>query len=132
MIKKDKTELELGENRADRWPGTLCYEHGTCLGTIGSDIHRTTGEPQGRGREEPHGPDQGAIRDEGGGESYHVTRRDGAPGDPPLRRFYIRLGLHPLDRSFVLNSNSISIHRYSSTCNNYLDIVTSLSQEPQT
>jgi hypothetical protein len=34
-----------------------------------------------------------------------------------LRRFYIRLGRHLLDRSFVLNSNSILIYWYSSTSN---------------
>jgi hypothetical protein len=34
-----------------------------------------------------------------------------------LQRFYIRLGHHLLDRSFVLNSNSILIYWYSFTSN---------------
>jgi hypothetical protein len=34
-----------------------------------------------------------------------------------VRRFYIRLGRHLLDRSFVLNSNSILIYWYSFTSN---------------
>jgi hypothetical protein len=34
-----------------------------------------------------------------------------------LRRFYIRLGRYLLDKSFVLNSNSILIYWYSFTSN---------------
>jgi hypothetical protein len=37
--------------------------------------------------------------------------------DPIVRRFYIRLGRHLLDKSFVLNSNSILIYWYSFTSN---------------
>jgi hypothetical protein len=37
--------------------------------------------------------------------------------DQGVWRFYIRLGRHPLDRSFVLNSNSILIYWYSFTSN---------------
>jgi hypothetical protein len=36
---------------------------------------------------------------------------------PGLRRFYIRLGRHLLDKSFVLNSNNIPIYWYSFTSN---------------
>jgi hypothetical protein len=41
----------------------------------------------------------------------HVDHKDhnhdpSDPDDPREQRFYIRLGRHPLDRSFVLNSNN--------------------------
>jgi hypothetical protein len=41
----------------------------------------------------------------------------GSKGDLFARRFYIKLGRHLLDRSFVLNSNSILIYWYSFTSN---------------
>jgi hypothetical protein len=41
----------------------------------------------------------------------------GSKGDLIIRRFYIRLGRYLLDRSFVLNSNSILIYWYSFTSN---------------
>jgi hypothetical protein len=37
--------------------------------------------------------------------------------DPAVRRFYINLGRHLLDRSFVLNSNNILIYWYSYASN---------------
>jgi hypothetical protein len=43
--------------------------------------------------------------------------------DLSVRRFYIRLGRYLLDRSFVLNSNSILIYWYSFTSNElYLQV----------
>jgi hypothetical protein len=41
----------------------------------------------------------------------------GYQGYLELRKLYIRLGRHLLDRSFVLNSNNILIYRYSFTSN---------------
>jgi hypothetical protein len=43
--------------------------------------------------------------------------RRGSRGDPFVRRFYISLGRHLLDKSFVLNSNNILIYWYSFTSN---------------
>jgi hypothetical protein len=44
------------------------------------------------------------------------TRHEGSR-DLAIRRFYIKLGCYLLDRSFVLNSNSILIYWYSFTSN---------------
>jgi hypothetical protein len=41
----------------------------------------------------------------------------GSKRDLFVRRFYISLGRHLLDKSFVLNSNSILIYWYSFTSN---------------
>jgi hypothetical protein len=41
----------------------------------------------------------------------------GSKGDLIIRRFYIKLNCYLLDRSFVLNSNSILIYWYSFTSN---------------
>jgi hypothetical protein len=41
----------------------------------------------------------------------------GSGGDLFVRRFYISLGRHLLDKSFVFNSNSILIYWYSFTSN---------------
>jgi hypothetical protein len=66
----------------------------------------------------------GHVRSHLGVEVHQPTSRDrslgillgiqegsrGSKGDLFVRRFYIRLGRHLLDKSFVLNSNSILIY----------------------
>jgi hypothetical protein len=59
----------------------------------------------------------GHVRSHLGVEVHQPTSRDGSKGDLFVRRFYISLGRHLLDRSFVLNSNSILIYWYSFTSN---------------
>jgi hypothetical protein len=57
------------------------------------------------------------TRHKGSKDPRRDPRIHGGSRDPTVRRFYIRLGRHPLDRSFVLNSNSILIYWYSFTSN---------------
>jgi hypothetical protein len=55
-----------------------------------------------------------------GVEVHQPISRDGSRGsrgDLFVRRFYIDPGYYLLDRSFVLNSNSILIYWYSFTSN---------------
>jgi hypothetical protein len=57
----------------------------------------------------PHGGRTLGSRDEDPRGILRILRSLGlwSPGIQEVRRFNIRPGLHPLDRSFVLNSNSI-------------------------
>jgi len=40
--------------------------------------------------------------------------------------------LHLLDKSFIFNSNNISIYWYFYICNSYTDIIITSFEEPQT